>query len=186
MANKAKHNKVFTVIYVVIVVLVLVAVVGVIVHFTRNNQTPPAEEGTLSVSIDGNAVQSGSSVGVISNNAEITVDGVSEFSVAVYAYSSADNDFEFTVDGETYSWGGINNRNMTKGFTIEQTAGGIKISYGGIEQIISAVQYGAEVAVGDLPDGDIFRLSVTAGEEYSDIYFSLLTGVILDKTEIIF
>ena len=186
MANKAKHNKVFTIIYVVIVVLVLVAVVGVIVHFTRNNETPPAEEGPLAVSIDGSVVQSGPSVGIISNNAEIAVDGVSEFNVAVYAYSSSDNDFEFTVGGETYSWSDINNRNMTAGFAVEQVGDGIKISYGGIEQIISAVQGGAEVTVGDLSDGDIFRLSVTAGEEYSDIYFSILTGIILDKTEIVF
>ena len=53
MANKVKHNKFTTIIYVVIVLLVLVAVAGVIVHFTRNSQTPPAEEGILSVSIDG-------------------------------------------------------------------------------------------------------------------------------------
>ena len=74
MANKAKHNKVFTIIYVVIVVLVLVAVVGVIVHFTRNNETPPAEEGTLAVSIDGSVVQRGSSVSIISMTAEVVGD----------------------------------------------------------------------------------------------------------------
>ena len=189
MASKSKHNKVFTIIYVLIVVLVLVAIVGVIVYFTRNNETPPSEDGTLSVSIDGNAVQSGTSAGIIPNDTEITVEGVSEFSITVYVYSSADNDFKFTVGGEEYSWSGINNRNMTKGFTFEQTENGVKISYGGIEQIISAVQGGAEVTVlQDIPDKDMFRLTISAGDAYSDIYFTLgakVSGVVLDKTQII-
>ena len=186
MANKVKHNKVFSMIYVIVLVLVLIAVFGIAVHFTQNSETPPDEAGTLVVSINGKAFESGTSAGVLSNNAEIIVDGVSEFNVAIYAYSSANSDFEFAVNGESYSWSGINNRNMTKGFTVEQTADSVKISYDSIEQIISMVQDGAEVTIGSLPDGDIFRLSVTTDTEHSDIYFSLLTGVILDKTEIVF
>lgn len=188
MASKKKQNKIMTVIYIVAVILLLVALVGIIVALSRSDK-PPSEDGTLSVSIDGNAVQSGTSAGITPNDTEITVEGVSEFSITVYAYSSADNDFKFTVGGEEYSWSGINNRNMTKGFTFEQTENGVKISYGGVEQIISAVQGGAEVTVlQDIPDKDIFRLTVSAGDAYSDIYFTLgakVSGVVLDKTQII-
>lgn len=105
--------------------------------------------------------------------------------MAVYA-CSVENDFAFTVDGEELSWSDIDGRNLTAGFEIERAEDGFTLSYGGIEDIISAAQGGAEVSVGELPSGDIFRLSIAAGEGRTDIYFTILSGVFLDKTEIIF
>ena len=184
MAGNKNQSKITTAIYIIAVILFLVALVGIIVAFTRSDK-PPAEDGTLLVNIDGQTVENGSSVGVLANGAYITVEGVSEFDVAVYVYGTAENDFTFTVYGEEYSWSGINNRNMTKGFTIEQTESGIKISYASVRHIISVLQNGAEVTVGHLPETDIFRFTVTAGNDYSDIYFRPQYVLDLDKTEII-
>lgn len=184
MASKKKQNKISAVIYIIAVILLLVALVGIIVTFTRNDK-PPVEDGRLIVSINGQPVESGSSVGVLANGTEITIEGVMEFDVAVYVYGTSENDFSFTVGGEEYTWSGINNRNVTKGFTIEQTESGIKISYASIRHIISVLQNGAEVTVGHLPETDIFRFTVTAGNDYSDIYFRPQYVLDLDKTEII-
>lgn len=185
MASSKKQSKISTVIYIIAVILLLVALVGIIVAFTRSDN-PPVEDGTLTVSIDGLSVESGSSVGCLASGDEITVEGASEYHFAVYAYSSADNDFTFTIGGEEYSWSGINNRNMTKGFTFEQTEKGFTILYESISQIISATQNGTEVSVGALPEGDIFRLSVTTENAHADIYFTTEFKIELDKMQIVF
>ena len=105
--------------------------------------------------------------------------------MAVYA-CSAENDFAFTVDGEELLWSDIDGRNLTAGFEIERAEDDFMLSYGGIEDIISVAQSGAEVAAEKLPNGDIFRLSVTSNESQTNIYFTILSGVFLDRTEIIF
>ena len=122
---------------------------------------------------------------MLASKSKINVEGAEEYDVAVYA-CSVENDFAFTVDGEELSWSGIDGRNLTAGFEIERAEDGFTISYSGIEDIISAAQGGAEVSVDKLPQGDIFRLSVTSEESRTDVYFAILTGVFLDRTEIVF
>ena len=185
MAGNKNQSKITTAIYIIAVILFLVALVGIIVAFTRSDK-PPAEDGTLLVNIDGQTVENGSSVGVLANGAYITVEGVSEFDVAVYVYGTAENDFTFTVDGEEYSWSGINNRNMTKGFTFEQTENSFTILYESISRIISATQNGAEVSVGTLPLVYIFFLSFKTENDHADIYFCLEYILELDKAQIVF
>ena len=75
---------------------------------------------------------------------------------------------------------------MTKGFTFEQTENSFTILYESISRIISATQNGAEVSVGTLPEGDIFRLSVTTENDHADIYFCLEYILELDKAQIVF
>lgn len=180
MAGKIKHNKVLTVLYIVAIALVVIAAAGLLAYYLQGGVNP-----SLSVSIDGRTLESGSSIGVLVSKSKINVEGAEEYDVAVYA-CSVENDFAFTVDGEELSWSGIDGRNLTAGFEIERAEDGFTLSYGGIEDIISAAQGGAEVSVGELPSGDIFRLSIAAGEGRTDIYFTILSGVFLDKTEIIF
>ena len=180
MAGKIKRSKVLTAIYLVALVLVVIAVAGLLAYYLKG-----ATAAAFSVSIDGKTVESGSSVGVLASKSKINVDGAEEYDVAVYA-CSAENDFAFTVDGEELSWSDIDGRNLTAGFEIERTEDGFTLSYGGIEDIISSSQGGAEVSVGELPSGDIFRLSISAGEDRTDIYFTIFSGIFLDRTEIIF
>lgn len=180
MAGKIKHNKVLTVLYLVALALVVIAAAGLVAYYLKGATT-----AAFSVSIDGKAVENGSSVGVLASGSKINVEGAEEYEVAVYA-CSAENDFAFTVDGEELSWSDIDGRNLTAGFEIERAEDGFTISYSGIEDIISAAQGGAEVRVDKLPQGDIFRLSIAAGEGRTDIYFTILSGIFLDRTEIIF
>lgn len=180
MAGKIKHNKVLTVLYIVAIALVVIAAAGLLAYYLQGGVNP-----SLSVSIDGKTLENGSSAGALSSGSKINVEGVEEYDVGVYA-CSAENDFAFTVDGEELSWSDIDGRNLTAGFEIQRAEDGFTISYGGIEDIISAAQGGAEVSVDKLPQGDIFRLSIAAGEGRTDIYFTILSGVFLDKTEIIF
>lgn len=180
MAGKIKHNKVLTVLYIVAIALVVIAAAGLLAYYLQGGVNP-----SLSVSIDGRTIENGSSAGALSSGSRIEVDGAEEYDVAVYA-CSVENDFAFTVDGEELSWSDIDGRNLTAGFEIERAEDSFTIRYGGIKDIISAAQGGAEVSVDKLPQGDIFRLSVTSEESRTDVYFAILTGVFLDRTEIIF
>lgn len=180
MAGKIKHNKVLTVLYIVAIALVVIVAAGLLAYYLQGGVNP-----SLSVSIDGRTIENGSSAGALSSGSRIEVDGAEEYDVAVYA-CSVENDFAFTVDGEELSWSDIDGRNLTAGFEIERAEDSFTIRYGGIKDIISAAQGGAEVSVDKLPQGDIFRLSVTSEESRTDVYFAILTGVFLDRTEIIF
>lgn len=180
MAGKIKHNKVLTVLYIVAIALVVIVAAGLLAYYLQGGVNP-----SLSVSIDGRTIENGSSAGALSSGSRIEVDGAEEYDVAVYA-CSVENDFAFTVDGEELSWSDIDGRNLTAGFEIERAEDSFTIRYGGIKDIISAAQGGAEVSVDKLPQGDIFRLSVTSDESRTDLYFAILTGVFLDRTEIIF
>lgn len=180
MAGKIKRSKVLTAIYLVAIALVVIAAAGLVAYYLKGATT-----AAFSVSVDGKTLESGSSVGVLASKSKINVEGAEEYDVAVYA-CSVENDFAFTVDGEELSWSDIDGRNLTAGFEIERAEDGFTLSYGGIEDIISGAQGGAEVGVDKLPQGDIFRLSVTSEESRTDVYFAILTGVFLDRTEIIF
>lgn len=180
MAGKIKYGKVWTTVYIVVLALVIIAAAGLVAYYLKGSTT-----AAISVSVDGNAVESGSSVGAISSGSKINVESAEEYAVAVYACSS-ENDFAFTVDGEELLWSDIDGRNLTAGFEIQKAEDGFTLSYGGIEDIISVAQGGAEVVADKLPNGDIFRLSVTSKESQTDIYFTILSGVFLDRTEIIF
>ena len=180
MAGKIKYGKVWTTVYIVVLALVIIAAAGLVAYYLKEAPT-----AFFSVSIDGKTVESGSSVGAISSGSKVDVEGAEEYEVEIYACST-ENDFSFTVDGEEFSWSDIDGRNLTAGFEIDRAEDGFTISYGGIEDIISAAQGGAEVSVGELPQGDMFRLSVTSAESRADLYFAILTGVFLDKTVIIF
>lgn len=119
---------------------------------------------------------------------EITVDGVDDYTVAVYAYSSSDNDFTFTVDDTAITWSEANGRNLTAGFDIERTESGFTISYGSINNIISKAQGGASVETSGFPeDMDLFRLTVLADDGRVDMYFHVVPfiDIVLDITEVI-
>ena len=180
MVGKIKRSKVLTVLYFVALALVVIAAAGLVAYYLKGATT-----AAFTVSIDGKTIESGSSVGVLASKSKINVEGAEEYEVEIYACST-ENDFSFTVDGEEFLWSDIDGRNLTAGFEIDRAEDGFTISYGGIEDIISVAQGGAEVSVGELPQGDMFRLSVTSAESRADLYFAILTGVFLDKTEIIF
>ena len=180
MAGKIKRSKVLTAIYLVALALVVIAAAGLLAYFLQGGTG-----NSLSVSIDGKEVENGSSVGALSSGNRVDVEGAEEYEVEIYACST-ENDFSFTVDGEEFLWSDIDGRNLTAGFKVERAEDGFTISYGGIEDIISAAQGGADVVADKLPNGDIFRLSVTSNVSQTDIYFTILSGVFLNRTGIMF
>lgn len=180
MAGKIKRSKVLTVIYLVVLALAVIAAAGLIAYFLQGGA-----DTSFNVSIDGKAVENGSSVGALSSGSRIKVEGAEEYEVAVYA-CFPQTDFNFTLNGEELSWSDIDGRNLTAGFKIERSEDGFTLSYGGFSAILSAAQGGAEVSYSELPQGDMFRLSVTSDDGRADVYFAVLTGVFLDKTQIIF
>lgn len=189
MANKSKHNKVFAIIYVVVVVLVLVAVVGVIVHFTRNNETPPAEEGALAVSIDGKEIATGGEAGTIESGSVIAVSGATGCNVAVYAYCPKGVDFEIIVDGETYYWSEFSGLNVTDGFTFNAVENGFEIQFDNFYDIISKSQGGADVKSLDTFVDNIFRMVISAEEKSFDFTFSVppvTANIILSQEHLVF
>lgn len=66
--TKKKRSGIWTVIACIIALLVLFAVAGLIISFVRSEDTPgvtdaPSDTGSLAVSIDGETVTSGTSIG---------------------------------------------------------------------------------------------------------------------------
>ena len=88
--------------------------------------------------------------------------------------ANGEKDFAFTVGEEPYSWKDLAGRDMTKGFTIEETENGFTVDYTDLEGVIAAV-LGAEVTIGEDTDtsGDPFVLIVTCGEKDLRLFFGV-------------
>lgn len=97
--------------------------------------------------------------------------------------ANGDKDFAFTVGEEPYSWKDLAGRDMTKGFTIEETENGFTIDYTDLDGVIAAV-LGAEVTIGEDTDtsGDLFVLVVTCGEK--DLRLSFGVGLPVEGVEV--
>lgn len=97
--------------------------------------------------------------------------------------ANGEKDFAFTVGEEPYSWKDLAGRDMTKGFTIEETENGFTIDYTDLNGVIAAV-LGAEVTIGEDADtsGDPFVLIVTCGEK--DLRLSFGVGLPVEGVEV--
>lgn len=97
--------------------------------------------------------------------------------------ANGEKDFAFTVGEEPYSWKDLAGRDMTKGFTIEDTENGFTIDYTDLDGVIAAV-LGAEVTIGEDADtsGDLFFLVVTCGEK--DLRLSFGVGLPVEGVEV--
>lgn len=97
--------------------------------------------------------------------------------------ANGEKDFAFTVGEEPYSWKELAGRDMTKGFTIEDTENGFTIDYTDLDGVIAAV-LGAEVTIGEDADtsGDLFVLVVTCGEK--DLRLSFGVGLPVEGVEV--
>lgn len=97
--------------------------------------------------------------------------------------ANGEKDFAFTVGEEPYTWKDLAGRDMTKGFTIEETENGFTVDYADLEGVISSV-LGAEVTIGEDADtsGDPFVLIVTCGEK--DLRLSFGVGLPVEGVEV--
>ena len=97
--------------------------------------------------------------------------------------ANGEKDFAFTVGEEPYTWKDLAGRDMTKGFTIEDTENGFTVDYTDLDGVIAAV-LGAEVTIGEDADtsGDLFVLVVTCGEK--DLRLSFGVGLPVEGVEV--
>lgn len=101
----------------------------------------------------------------------IKVASFSDYSISVIALEP-DEDFEFTVDGKTYSYSDISSEEVTAGFTITEVEDGIVIEYEDVSQILS-LAIGGQVTAPDITDKELFTLVITSGESQLALNFAI-------------
>lgn len=182
----------------ILVLLVLVAVVGVIVKFTGGFTS---EFKTFYVSVDGKDVLTNASGLEMTPTEPLTVDvkytfgsaggDASGYSVKVVPNAVENKDFDFTLNGDAYSYQA--ETDLTAGFEIERGENSFTIApKGGITEILQAVYPNYEVG-GCSGKGytDMYALIVTSynGKTSVKLCFSVsekVSGITLDKDTIVF
>lgn len=182
----------------IVIVLVLVALSGLLAYFTNGFTS---EFKTFYVECDGQQVLGQTDGFEISKDKPLNVDvkytfgalnkEVSGYSVKVVPNAIQGRDFDFTLDGDAYSFQAEDD--LTAGFDIVQEKESFSIKpKGGINEILKAVYPNNEV--GDCSNNayeNMFTLVVTSynGEASVLLNFTVPTkteGVILDKEAIQF
>lgn len=185
------------------IVLVLVAVCGLLAYFTNGFTT---DFKTFYVECEGTQVMSSASGYHLTYGEPMTVDvkytfgslnkEVSGYSVNVIPKTDNDNDFDFTLDGNAYSFYG--ETDFTKGFNIVQDKTFFTVEpKGNIEGVIKAVYPTYEVAIPDDEtidfSKDMFTLVIYSynGEASVSINFTIddfrmPKSITLDKEVIVF
>lgn len=196
--SKQIGNTVAKVIGYVLIVLVVVGVVGVIAYFTGGFTS---EFKTFYVSVDGNNVLTDTGGYRVSEDEPLKVDvvytfgsaggDVSGYSVKVVPHVVEGKDFDFTLDGQVYSFQA--ETDLTSGFEIVRGETSFTITpKGDVTEVLRAVYPNSTVEdCGDSGYEDMYALIVTSYNGKASItqYFSLLedvTGVELDHENIVF
>ncbi len=181
----------------ILLVLVFVAVCGVIVYFTGGFTS---DFKTFYVNIDGKDVLSSADGYTLSADTPLQVNvkytfgainkDISGYSVKVIP-NTAGKDFDFTVDGQTYSYQAESD--LSKGFNIESGESSFTIRpKGGINEILAAIYPDSEIEdCRNKTYENMYLLVVTSynGEASVKIAFSIVEsiyGIKLDKEAIVF
>lgn len=193
-----KSSKVISILSYLIIVILLVGVCGMVAYFTNGFTS---DFKTFYIAVDGKDVLANSSgyVMTVDSATDIDVkytfesvnDDISGYSVKVYANTDKENDFTFTIDGETHNFS--NETDLSKGFEIVESEKSFTIKpKGTINEILSSVYNGQEVSNCDeYMYEDMFVMTVTSynGESSITIKFSVYStqsGITLDKEVIVF
>ena len=198
MSSKQTGKTVGKVIAYVLVLLVVVGVIGVIVRFTGGFTS---DFKTFYVSVDGKDVLTTAGGFDTAVNEPLTVDvkytfgsaggDASGYSVKVVPNAVENEDFDFTLNGDVYSYQA--ETDLTAGFKIERGETSFTIApKGGLTEILQAVYPSYEV--GDCRDKgykDMYALIVTSynGKASVKLCFSVsekTSGITLDKDIIVF
>lgn len=198
MSNRQTGKTVGKVIGYVLVLLVVVGVIGVIVRFTGGFTS---DFKTFYVSVDGKDVLTTAGGFQATKTEPLKVDvkytfgsaggDASGYSVKVVPNAVENEDFDFTLNGDVYSYQA--ETDLTAGFEIERGETSFTITpKGGLTEILQAVYPSYEV--GDCRDKsykDMYALIVTSynGKASVKLCFSVLenvSGITLDKDIIVF
>ena len=182
----------------IVLALIFVAVCGCIVYFTGGFTS---DFKTFYVSVDGKDIMTTAADYKLSMETPMKVDvkytfgelnkDVSGYSVKVIPNAIDGKNFDFTVDGQVYSYQAEND--LTSGFEIEESETSFTIKpKGGINHILAALYPDSEISdCRDKSYQNMYSLIVTSynGTASVKIDFSIdepLYDIILDKGEITF
>ena len=196
--SKQTGKTVGKVIAYILVLLAVVGVVGVIIRFTGGFTS---DFKTFYVSVDGKDVLTDTSGFEVTPQQPLSVDvkytfgsaggDVSGYSVKVVPHAVEGKDFDFTLNGDVYSFQAEND--LTAGFDIERKETSFTVTpKGGVTEVLQAVYPNYEV--GDCREKgytDMYALIVTSynGKANITLYFSVpekVTGITLEPGEIVF
>ena len=197
MKRSASNTAVKIIGYALLVAVVVVAI-GMIVYFTGGLTS---DFKTFYVSVDGKDVLTSAGGYKVSDGKALTVEvkytfgfaggDVSGYSVKVTPHAVEGKDFDFTLNGQVYSFQA--ERDLTEGFNIvrKETSFTV-IPKGNVTDVLRAVYPLSEIAdCSDKSYEDMYALVVSSynGKQSVSLYFSLLenvSGVDTDKEVIIF
>lgn len=183
---------------VILAVLVLAGVVGVIVRFTGGFTS---DFKTFYVTVDGKDVMSSAGGFDATPEKPLKVDvkyafnslggDISGYSVKVVPHAVEGKDFDFTLDGQAYSFQA--ETNLTGGFDIEYGEDSFTVTpKGGVDDVLKGVYPNNEI--GDCEGkgyADMYSLVITSynGEATVTVHFSAyeeVCEITLDKEVIVF
>lgn len=190
-------TKIGQVVSYIVILLVIVAVIGVFAYFTNGFTS---DFKTFYVSVNGKDVMTSSGGYVITPQEPLSVDVKYTFAFnqsETKGYSvkivpnKTDEDFDFTVDGETHYFG--DEKDLSNGFIIDKQEKSFTVTPIGSTplEILKAIYPESEVSCESKGYNDMFTLIITSynGEATVKLNFALerrVTGISFDKEVIQF
>ena len=196
--KRSASNTIAKIIGYALLLAVVVVAIGMIVYFTGGLT---GDFKTFYVSVDGKDVLTSAGGYKVSDGKPLNVEvkytfgsaggDVSGYSVKVTPHAVEGKDFDFTLDGQVYSFQAESD--LTEGFDIvrKETSFTV-IPKGNVTEVLRAVYPHSEIAdCSDKSYEDMYALVVSSynGKQSVSLYFSLLenvSGVDTDKEVIIF
>lgn len=186
------------------VIFIILLVVGIVFEllliFKRDPADKPIEkpiekpQTSLSVSVHGQELSDGACNICLNSGDLVTISGVQDYSVAVYAYRKDETNEFFVVKegtGQLYDWlayqnsvdpfTGVAEKDFLKyeksGLKLNKTAVGFSLSYNGFEDFIGADVAWLPIHVGinieDIYKCDKFRAEITSGDTVFNFSFNI-------------
>lgn len=171
-----------------LLVIVLLFVIFFVIYFASNGFG--GSYATFIAKVNGETILNSRTISFPSGST-VEVYSLSDYTLSIVATDAEEGeDFVFTVDGNDYLWSDYAGEDFTAGFTFEDTADGIVVTYGYISDIIEAV-FG--VSPDSTPNtssltGELFALVIESGG--SSLYLPFCLNyeyqLIVDYEHIIF
>lgn len=193
-----KSSKVISILSYLLIVILIVGVCGVIAYFTNGFTS---DFKTFYIAVDGKDVLTNTGGYVLTTDKETVVDvkytfdkinsDIGGYSIKISANADKEHDFAFTVDEESHMFS--EEKDLSKGFVIEESENSFTIKpKGDVNAILAAVYEGQKFSeVGNVVYDDMFALTVTSynGEAKIVLKFTVtygIMGITLDKEVIVF
>lgn len=193
-----KSSKLISILSYLLIVALLVGVCGVIVYFTNGFTS---DFKTFYIAVDGKDVLTNTGGYELTPDEPTTIDvkytfdkinsEISGYSIRLSANTDEEHDFSFTVDGETHYFS--TEKDLSKGFVIEQTENSFTIKpKGDLDVILANVYEGQEVSpCGEMTYEDMFVLTVVSYNEEAKISLKFMVpygikSITFDKEVIVF